>query len=143
MAQDRKLTSEEKWRALSPAGKAIGIFFTVTIVAGAISGLTAKQPHAVSNSLAPPVSASSESSGSTSFSKADAFAKCTPAIEARINWPETIDYNLLDTTFVEDGDKARFTITGTAENNYGASAPIRAQCHFNQGKIASVDVSVG
>lgn len=82
-------------------------------------------------------------SPNSTLASATAYLDCRPTIESRLSRPETADFNASDTTFHEDGNNARFTITGTAENAFGASVQFTAMCHFRNGSLTSVDVSQG
>ena len=141
MGDNQKPTTEEKWQALPTAMKAFNIFLVVMIVAGLISGLTTTHPRSMDNSASPPATAVAIGSGN--FTNVKAFQLCSTEIEARIYRPESINYNLLDTTFQDNGDNARFSITGTAENGSGTAVKFRAFCHFRNGKITSAVVTDG
>ena len=78
-----------------------------------------------------------------SISTPDAFDKCRPMIEAKLARPETIDFNLSDTTLSEYGSDVNFSITGTSENAFGTAMRFTASCHFEDGALTNVDVSEG
>lgn len=78
-----------------------------------------------------------------SITTPDAFDKCRPMIEARLARPETIDFNLSDTTLSEYGSDANFSITGTSENAFGTPMKFTASCNFEDGQLTNVDVGEG
>lgn len=82
-------------------------------------------------------------SGSDAMEASDAFAACRPQIESKMSRPETVDFNLLDTTISDDGTNARFSITGTSENAFGTAMKFTAFCFFQSGSLSSVDVTEG
>lgn len=68
---------------------------------------------------------------------------CRPMIEARMSRPETVDFNLLDTTMNNDEQTARFSITGTSENAFGTAMKFTAMCYFQNGELSTVEVVEG
>lgn len=73
----------------------------------------------------------------------DAFTACRPQIESKLSRPETVDFNLLDTTMSDDGTNAHFSITGTSQNSFGTAMKFTAFCVFRNGALASVEVAEG
>lgn len=149
MDSNKKKTNQEEWDAQSPFEKLFwSVAFTV-LAASALAGMyscshrspsSAASNDKTATAVAPAEPTEEPSSDLTS---AKAFLECRPTIEGRLARPETVDFNVLDTTFQDDGDNARFIITGTAENAFGAAMQFTAMCYFRNGSLTSVDVSQG
>ena len=80
-------------------------------------------------------------SGPDTMKGSEAFEACRPQIESTMLRPETVDFNLFDTTISNDGTNARFSITGAGENAFGTAMKFTAFCVFQNGTLASVEVA--